>query len=282
MRACGGWAWYHPQLGMSKFFCGSMSCFREKCQKLFWSRRVSLISALIKEHDLKKFFTLTLDRGIIPPSVSPWDYVHVVWSKFRKRMRRRYSDFKFVAVLESHKNKSFPHIHGFTNVWQGQAAWSFLWEDCGGGRIVWVEAVKTPELSKYVSKEIEVARYVGKENLREAYKEKKHHRTLWRSEGLKAKFELDMSKGWSIIKKGVYMDDEVKLTVRHEYGVDRYGKKERSREDLERARRALFESGTQGCFSYMEAEVEKDKHEEGVSSSSSEGSNQLQNKEGTR
>ncbi|MEE8599392.1 MAG: hypothetical protein V3S69_07815, partial [Dehalococcoidales bacterium] len=120
-----------------------------------------LISALITEQGLIRFFTLTLNRDVIPYDrsemelVNPWDYIHAVWSNFRKRMNRRFSDFKFVAVLEGHKNKDYPHIHGFTNIWMEQRLWSSMWAECGGGVIVWVEAVKDQALSEYVSKQIE-------------------------------------------------------------------------------------------------------------------------------
>lgn len=226
MTGCGEWAWYSPEKGVKPFYCGSMSCHRQKCRKLFWTRRVRLISELIKEHELKRFFTLTLDREKIPLSDQPWDYIHHVWSKFRKRMNRRFSDFKFVAVLESHKNKKYPHIHGFTNIWMEQALWSRIWSASGGGTIVWIEAVKSKELSEYVSKQIQVAKYVGKENLEVAYKEKGNHRTLWRSKGLKAKFELDKDSEWSIIKEGVYVDGRVRVFFRKQLGVNAYGQKE--------------------------------------------------------
>lgn len=225
MPACGEWAFFHPEKGISRYWCGSMSCFREKCRRRFWERRVSLISALVDEYGLIRFFTLTLDRDILKPDDEPWDYIHYVWSKFRKRMKRRFDDFKFVAVLESHKNKAWPHIHGFTNIWMQQALWSGLWSLSGGGSIVWIEAVENKKLSEYVSKQIEVARYVGKENLEVAYKEKRGHRTLWRSEKLKAKFELDKTSEWDIIKESVYNEEEVRPFFQKHLGVTKHGEK---------------------------------------------------------
>jgi len=169
---------------------------------------VRLITALIQEHDLTKFFTLTLDRVLLEQSSDqPWEYIHHPWSKMRKRMNRKFAAFNFVAILEGHKNDNYPHIHGFTNVWMDQKSWSSMWDACGGGRIVWIEQVKNEGLSEYVSKSIEVARYVGKEQLREGYKNKKGHRTLWRSKGLKANFELKKEPGWCIIKENVFNEE---------------------------------------------------------------------------
>lgn len=204
--SCGHWAWRSPSGELQRFFCGSGGCKRPECRNLFWSRRVRLISALISEYGLVRFFTLTLDRNMIPFSDDPWDYIHSPWLKLRKRIHRQHENFKFVAILEGHKNKKYPHIHGFTNVWIPQVDWSIMWHECRGGDVVWIEQVKEGDISKYVSKEIEVARYVGKENLSAGYKHRKNKHTLWRSKGLRAKYELDTTEGWSIIKESVFGD----------------------------------------------------------------------------
>ena len=208
-KTCGHWAWCERGTSnFSPFFCGRPTCQKEKCRTLFWSRRVRLVTSLIKRYDLVRFFTLTLNRGVIPPNRDPWDYVHEPWAKFRHIMRRHHDgNFKFVAILEAHKNKKYPHIHGFTNIWMTQKKWSSFWEGCGGGHRVWIEKIKDGNPGKYVNKSIEVARYVGKENLTLGYKEKGRHRTLWRSQNLKADFELDKEGRYGIIKEHVYKDD---------------------------------------------------------------------------
>lgn len=165
-----------------------------------------LITALIKEFGLIRFFTLTLDPDMIPCTQDPWDYIHYPWSKLRKRLKRLYPEFRFVAILEKHKTNNRPHIHGFTNAWISQLDWSIMWNECEGGQIVWIEKVKDGEVSSYVSKELEVAKYVGKDNLVAGYKQSKGHRTLWRSEKMKAKFELTSTPGWTILKQDVYTE----------------------------------------------------------------------------
>lgn len=119
-------------------------------------------------------------------------------------------DFKFVSILESHKNKKYPHIHGFTNIWMSQKKWSSMWNDCGGGHRVWIEKVKENGISEYVNKQIEVAKYVSKENLTAGYKNRNNHRTFWRSKNLKADFELDpgdRNSKYILVKDEVYRDD---------------------------------------------------------------------------
>lgn len=246
MSSCGKWALRSPDGDMRPFRCGSMSCVFESCRWLFWSRRVSLITALVqnKECPLKKFFTLTLDRDIIPidrstyERVDAWDYIHNVWSKFRKRMNRRFEDFRYVAILEAHKDKDYPHIHGFTNIWMHQREWSYIWSQCGGGTYVWVEKIEDEKYSEYVCKQIEVARYVGKDQLEKGYKQKKSHRTLWRSKNLKAQFELDKEPGWSIIRETVYEEEKVTPFFQQRLGVNEDG------DIMAKTRGSISEEGT--------------------------------------
>lgn len=174
---------------------------------------MKLIDACIKEYDLYKFFTLTLDRSYIPDGMDPWDYVHKPWLKLRKRLHRRFDNFLFIAVLEAHKDDRYPHIHGFTNIWLHQREWSRLWNECEGGIIVWVERVESEDLSRYVNKQLNVSRYVGKDQLRGAQFQKKKHHTLWRSKGMKADFELEKDSNWSIIKEDIYTDDGERWSI---------------------------------------------------------------------
>lgn len=185
-----------------------------------------LITALITEHSLIRFFTLTLDPKYI--SGNPWEYIHSPWVKMRHRLVRR-GTFKFVAVLERHKRRNVPHIHGFTGLWLPQRQWSTLWDQCGGGAVVWVEQVKDGAVSEYVSKEINVARYVGKSNLVEGYKGSKVPRTLWRSKGLKAKFELQSLPGWCILKENIYREDGSLTDWAARKGVWAYGEDKQKR-----------------------------------------------------
>lgn len=184
-----------------------------------------LISALIKEHGLNKFFTLTLSPDMVV--YDPWEYVHDVWIKFRKRMNRRYDDFVFVAVLESHKKSKLPHIHGFTNVWMKKYDWTEIWLECGGGKMTWISKVNSEEIVDYVTKELEVAKYVGKENLIEGYKQRGSHRSLWRSKNLQAKFELTSSKEYVMIKEKVFLESGEMTDFFSKKGIWSDGQKER-------------------------------------------------------
>jgi len=237
MAACGEWAWYHPEKGLSRWYCGAARCHRSKCRTLFWSRRVRLLSALIDEFSLIRFFTLTLDPSMVVGD--PWVYVHSPWVKMRHRLKRRRTDFKFAAVLERHKTRDVPHIHGFTNLWLPQRQWSHLWSECRGGKIVWVEKVADRDLSAYVSKELNVAKYVGKSNLVGVYKDRKVLRTLWRTRGLKAKFELQPRTEWCILKERMYKENGDLTDWATKEGVWAYGTNKCKRKDMAATRCAI-------------------------------------------
>ncbi len=87
--------------------------------------------------------------------------------------------------------------------------------------MVWVEKVKAEGLSQYVAKQLEVAKYIGKDELHSAQESKGTHRTLWRTEHMKAAFELTKSEDWSIVKEVVY-DEVGNLTERYQKEQDKW------------------------------------------------------------
>lgn len=238
--SCGTWAWVHSDKGIYRFLCGSGNCGRPECKKLFWSRRIRLISALIEQYDLTRFFTLTLDPAFTVSD--PWAYIHHPWSKLRHRIKRRHPGWRFVAILERHQDRDVPHIHGFTDIWMPQAEWSRLWNECYGGEVVWIERVSdNVTAGEYVSKTLEVAKYVGKGNIKASYKvgesgEKKRVRTLWRSKHTKADYELTSSGEWSILKEDIFNEQgEMTNYGKRVEGRFNGGKTEQVRQDLETA-----------------------------------------------
>lgn len=167
---------------------------------------------------------------------------------------------RFVAVLERHKNRNVPHIHGFTNIWLAQLDWSRHWEDSKGGKIVWIERVKDGDASAYVSKQLEVAKYVGKDQLMGSYEvevspgRKKRVRTLWRSENTKAKFELTKEEGWDIIKAGIYQEDGSLTDFAAKRGVWADGKKKQTGKDVEATCGALSPQSIVAGVTHLETE----------------------------
>lgn len=214
-RYCGTWGWYnHSTKEYKVFYCNSLKCGRDRCRTVAHYRRVLEVQHAIDNHGLDKFFTLTLNRQTVPEGQSPWKYIAYVWNRFRTKVKRMFPDFEYIAVLEAHKDSRYPHIHGFTSTYMHVTEWSKLWESCGGGKIVWVEKVKDNGASDYVGKQITVAKYVGKENMVNAYKCKPFRgRTIWRSRGISkpTKKSVDMADRWSIIKGDVFNGEGVIL-----------------------------------------------------------------------
>lgn len=204
MSGCGEWAFWHAEHGFIPFKCGRPNCEREACRRLFYHRRVTLISDLVSEYNLTKFFTLTLDPELVKGD--PWEYIHEPWAKLRKRINRLAVGWKYAAVLERHKYRDVPHIHGFTDVWLDQKVWSRHWYECGGGAVVWVSAVDNQGVTNYVTKQLRVCSYVGKDQLLGATKRSRIVRTLWRSKNTRSKKELTRVEGWCIIKDKVFLE----------------------------------------------------------------------------
>jgi hypothetical protein len=119
---------------------------------------------------------------------------------------------------------------------------------------VWVEQVKTPKLSRYVSKQIEVARYVGKAQLKGGYKHRANAHTLWRSTNTKAKYELTREPGWCIVKENVYSEDGQLTEYWSKEGIWHGSQDKQQRQDVEAARSPLSEISTEDRFAHMEAE----------------------------
>lgn len=206
---CGYWLYFNMKTGQcQRFFCGHAKCQRKGCQKAFWLKRVNLISDLIQEYHLCRFFTLTVDRS--KSLQDAWGDIPAIWANFLRVVKRKYSQWRFVAILEAHKD-GYPHVHGFTNTYMEQTEYSDHWSKCGGGKTVWVELIRKQEgmLADYVCKQL--GRYVGKQNVvdgkgKVGYKK----RTMWRSKKMKTKKEIEPSTNEWTILKGNYFDKEGK------------------------------------------------------------------------
>lgn len=211
--SCGRWTLFRRTDGMTiPFLCCRGRCTNPECRSRWAGKRIATICAVQWEYSLDKFFTLTIDASMMTLEVA-WSYIQTIWKRFRHRMKRKCHkaglDFKFIAVLERHKN-GWPHIHGFTSFWMHQREWSRMWDECGGGKVVWVEQVDNQGAANYVGK------YVGKNNVLGALEfMAKGAKTMWRSKNTRSQFERerinltsecdpDYTKVWSLVKETVH------------------------------------------------------------------------------
>lgn len=244
---CGTWAWFNQATNaLEPFFCGSGRCDRQVCRKRFWQRRVTLVGDLVREYNLMKFYTLTMDRS--REIHEAWQAISKCWHSMIRVLTRKYPDFLYVSVLEEHKD-GYPHVHGFTNTWIAQEEWVHHWTNCGGGRILWVEKVSN-DISDYVSKQWNVSHYVGKQAIC-GPKERMVRRTLWRSVGMKTAKEMaEPSNEWRLVKGHLFDDGKEREN----------GASEQSRKDLEGARWPVIEACPGTGSAVMEAERRTSKH----------------------
>lgn len=210
---CGSYAWFDTKKKEQHvFFCGLASCSRIYCQKLFYIKRVRLISDLIKEYSLDRFYQLSMKRDV--PRREAWENIPHIWRKARTMLTRRYPNMLFCSVLEANKD-GYPHIHGFVNIFIHQREWSKTFEVCGGGSYAWVTKidVKDGTVEEYVTKELNIARYVGKDQIITARQmAKRRARTFWRSVGMKTEYERKKGEaeksGVILVKEDVYEETE--------------------------------------------------------------------------
>lgn len=225
---CGCKAWYDKENDkQSVFLCGLASCGREYCQKLYYLKRIRLVSDLIPEYSLNRFFTLTMNREV-PCEVS-WKIIPYVWDKTRRILTRKYPGMIFLAILEAHKD-GYPHIHGFTNTYIPQKVWSHTFQACGGGSIAYVTRVKVKDgdISAYVSKELDIARYIGKEQVITARDMlEPGARTFWRSQNMKSEYEklkANVKSDVVLVWDDIYKETEKGFDKRFDISYDKeYG-----------------------------------------------------------
>jgi len=214
MAYCHSWYFRNSITGeISLFKCKLPRCNHRDCIQAWSTKRLAIFIGVCEKYGLNKFFTLTLDRSI--ELEERWRNIPFIWLKMRHRLQRiakkRNSTFLFIAGLEAQKDGT-PHIHGFTNLWLEQIEWSRLWNECGGGTFIWIEKVDDyAKIGDYVNKEIEVYKYVGKDNLETTIDHiAKRKRTYWRSKKLWTDFEIEKKKkeeyneeygtNWELIK----------------------------------------------------------------------------------
>lgn len=167
-----------------KHRCNGRSCIREECRATYAWKRIKEIADLAEQNKLDRFITLSLDREVFETAADAWKGISKVWLKFRHRLLRKYKGIKFVCVLEKHKKNDYPHIHGLVNRWIDEAWMRKNWDECGGGRHVDIERV-TGDITGYLTKQLNIAKYFGKDNLDVANWVAPRQRVIWKSRGLK-------------------------------------------------------------------------------------------------
>lgn len=86
-------------------------------------------------------------------------YLREVWAKFRVYLQRRLGkSVLFTSVVEFHES-GVPHLHILIQEYIPQAWISENWEALGGGRIVYIQAIRDLHrisyyLSKYLAKDV--------------------------------------------------------------------------------------------------------------------------------
>lgn len=181
---CGRYAFANVREGTyTRNRCGSRSCKYKQCREKYAWKRIKEITELVEDNDLNRFLTLTLNPANFPTVKDAWGQIPKIWDKMAKRMRRAFPGIKYVMILEKHKRNDRPHIHGFVNRYiPVQWLWK-NWSEVGGGEGGYIENVSS-SVTAYVTKQLHVAKYVGKDNLNVGNWVRPRQRVIWKSRGL--------------------------------------------------------------------------------------------------
>lgn len=135
--------WKHVQVPCRRWTCKWCGPLRR-----FHLQRSTL--AAMEKFNLNWFVTLTLKFGVVVPEESP-AYIQRCWNKFLILARRKYGKLAFIVFKEFQKN-GMVHLHALVDRELGQIWTSNAWQAVGGGMIVDVRPVESPNAAKYLCK----------------------------------------------------------------------------------------------------------------------------------
>ncbi len=252
---CGLWTYYSTQDGsMSRMFCKSWRC--ETCKE---KRALAVRDKFIelgRLYNLTRFLTLTIDPKVVKEEFScsadmRQRYLKLIWNKFVTNMKKNWSTFEFLWVMEWHKKKDgFPHLHVMLSSFMPKKRIEKAWKSAGGGFIKIKRAKDDDALAQYCCK------YMAKDVILSVASLARGTRIWGRSRQLKTIDELVsfmQTSDWIVIK-----DSIENLRVREKY----YGETQQEREDMEATCRPILESCLEASLKDLETQVTAYKHEE--------------------
>ena len=253
---CGLWTYYNTQDGaMSRMFCMSWKC--DRCSKKRAAAVRDKFIELGRLYDLTRFLTLTINPKTVPQEFSCTKqmrqlYLKKCWHRFSTNMKKNWSTFEFLWVMEWHKRKDgFPHLHVMISSFMPKKRIEKAWHAAGGGFIKIKRVSTDDQLAQYCCK------YMSKDVILSVADLAKGTRIWGRSRQLKTIDELVHflhSSDWILVKHSIE-----ELSLREKY----YGKTQQEREDLEGSCRPLLESRIETSCKDMEAQVAAYKHGKG-------------------
>lgn len=179
-----------------------MQCIQAGCKKLScrWCGEYKAkvykraIAELADREKLIRMVTLTLDPGLIPPTVNSVRYIQRVWNRFRIWIRdHKGIKLHYVRCVELQQNGT-AHYHLLWRECISQDEIIKAWTECGGGHQCRISIPKHNKGPGYVSK------YISK---RLAEELGKGTRVVATSRGL-ILFPATLPSGWAYTKLSFY------------------------------------------------------------------------------
>lgn len=127
---------------------------------LKFKRRATMRRKIVEqamEKGLCYLLTLTLNDRKIPMAVCRICFLHRVWDRFLKRLRRKAASISFVTIVE--ESRRSVHLHVLMNEAAAVQWIKRAWLECGGGIIIYLDVIKAEHIKT-------VAYYITKALLR--------------------------------------------------------------------------------------------------------------------
>lgn len=211
--------------------CGQWSC--PVCSRLRYRWFVRNCRRAIEDHQLRYFWTLTIDHKLESPAES-WRLISAHWNRFRTALKRLYPQLAFVWVVEPTPRTGHAHLHVLMNVYVEHALVKRLWSEASGGSyVVYVERLENVDAAGYLAKYLQK----GAGRLLEvAGAGALEHKHRWgKSRGIQFDAYHHKSEGWTLVERG-YKDMQQwarkfgRITAENRQGVPRFHYAARARE----------------------------------------------------
>ena len=148
---CGCWEFINKETGEKvKFYCKQWKCPR--CGKTKQKKLINDVKQAAQDYKLFRFVTITLPAELRSEDFTTQNkYIKDSWSKLRKRLARKYKGFRYIWILERHKDGT-PHMHILVSHYIPQRTLSDICAEVGLGKIVDIRRVKDNKIASYIAK----------------------------------------------------------------------------------------------------------------------------------
>jgi hypothetical protein len=145
-------SYYKDDNGVRRYIAFPLRCHSWDCEYCRKVKAETYIKRLSQLFDGRSLFFLTLTYYHTQDPETAWRTYNKAWNHFRTTVTRKYGEFSYCRVLESHTNSPYPHLHVILDVSIPQADLGKLAVKCGFGYQVDIKAITSDGAKFYITK----------------------------------------------------------------------------------------------------------------------------------